>query len=174
MPNCLFWYWLLIGVMFIEESSPAWSSPVARALFKNSQTWYAWSRHQLTTGSMLTGADNQPWLEPDCQHLWYQKLKRSVNSRISWRFGFFLWAKPTCSTLLLNPQMWLCLTGNKLPNRKRFITKMHFYNKEIISQTQISLLFTLCLCTRLYSFIHVCLLKGLAKRVCLYISQFDL
>lgn len=94
MPNCLFWYWLLIGVMFIEESSPAWSSPVARALFKNSQTWYAWSRHQLTTGSMLTGADNQPWLEPDCQHLWYQKLKRSVNSRISWRFGFFYGQNP--------------------------------------------------------------------------------
>ena len=67
----------------------------------------------------------------------------------------FSWAQPTYSALLLIPQMhvpYKCGTIkreiNRLSNGIRFIAKKHCYDKEIINQTQISLLFVLSLyCT---------------------------
>lgn len=85
-----------------------------------SQTGHAWSRHHLTTiaRSVLTGAANQT---PDWQHLWYQRLKTRMDSRISclaWALKIFHGCNP----------------HTQLSSAMRFITKKHYNSIEIINQ----------------------------------------
>ena len=126
--------------------TPASSCPISRALSRHADSW---SRHQLTCSQVpdwyLIGS------------VWeYQKLKTRDNSN----------SKISCLALAekfyqifhgCNPHTHLCCSShkcmfltnvapfkmeiNRLSNSIRFIAMKHCYNKEILYQTQISLLF---------------------------------
>ena len=148
--------------------------PYRKGPIQISQTRHAdsWRRHLLTVavltvvGPMLTGAANQVSIRHLIGRPWgYKKLKTSVNSN----------SKTTCLTMAeklwqilhgRNPHNQRCCSSHKcifltngaqferelktLSNGIRFIAKKHCYHREIIYQTQISLLFVLSLYTFFY------------------------
>ena len=122
--------------------------------YQISQTWhaYSWSRHQLTCSQVpdwyLIGRGGG-----------YLKLKTRVNSNskisrlaLAQKIWHIFHGRNLHTQLCCSSHKCMFLTNvapfkreiNRLSNSIRFIAKKHSYNKEMIYQTQISLLFMLC------------------------------